>query len=283
MGQRNRYEDRVLRVIAYIHDHADTDLSLDTLADVACMSRFHWHRVFRAMTGETVAGAVRRIRLHKASLQLIATDDPVSSIADRFGYPNLASFTRAFTAEKGLSPSAFREKRKSARLELLKSRGSDNMYPVKIEKCPELTIAAVAHKGPYQGLSAAFEKVVRIFFSRGLLDQWAGMVALYHDDSDMVPETELRAHAGVILARPDGFPRDIDGLDIMPVAASRYAIVEHKGPYMTLHDAYQWFFGTWLPASDIELRDAPLVEFYVNNPRDVSPEDLRTDIRIPVV
>ena len=54
------YEDRLRRVIDYIYDHAGEDLSLDTLADVAAMSRFHWHRVFRAMTGETCAKAVRR-------------------------------------------------------------------------------------------------------------------------------------------------------------------------------------------------------------------------------
>jgi len=49
------YETRILRVLAYIHDNPTADLSLDRLADVAAMSRFHWHRVFRAMTGETCA------------------------------------------------------------------------------------------------------------------------------------------------------------------------------------------------------------------------------------
>ena len=48
----NSYEKRLLRVISYIHDNPAGDLSLDTLADVAAMSRFHWHRVFSAMMGE---------------------------------------------------------------------------------------------------------------------------------------------------------------------------------------------------------------------------------------
>ncbi|WP_419906864.1 AraC family transcriptional regulator [Hoeflea sp.] len=283
MDAKNGYEERILRVIAYIHDNADADLSLDTLADIACMSRFHWHRVFRAMTGETIAEAVRRIRLHKASLQLVTTDDPVHRIASRFGYPNLASFTRAFAAEKGVTPGAFRKRRETRRLQLIKSRGTDNMFPVKIKALPELTIAAVAHKGPYAQIGAAFEHVVRIFVGRHLLDQWAGMVSLYHDDPDTVPAGELKSHAGVVLARPGDFPRGIAGLEIMPVAAGGCAVLEHKGPYLTLPDAYRWFFGTWLPQSDVELRDSPLVEFYVNNPRDVAPDELRTDIRIPIL
>lgn len=56
------YEDRLMRVLRYIHDNPTADLSLDRLADVAALSRFHWHRVFHAMTGETCAQAVRRVR-----------------------------------------------------------------------------------------------------------------------------------------------------------------------------------------------------------------------------
>lgn len=67
-GKQAEYEVRLLRVLAHIHDHVDGDLSLDALADVACMSRFHWHRVFRAMTGETLADAVRRILATKVLL-----------------------------------------------------------------------------------------------------------------------------------------------------------------------------------------------------------------------
>ena len=72
------YEDRVLRVLAYIHDYPDGDLSLDALSEVAAMSRFHWHRVFRAITGETCAQAVRRIRLHRAASWLVMTEKPVA-------------------------------------------------------------------------------------------------------------------------------------------------------------------------------------------------------------
>ena len=51
----NVTENRMIRVLDHIHDNPAGDLSLDALADVAAMSRFHWHRVFRAITGETAA------------------------------------------------------------------------------------------------------------------------------------------------------------------------------------------------------------------------------------
>lgn len=82
-----QYEDRMLRVLEHIHANPAGDLSLDALADVAAMSRFHWHRVFHVMTGETCAQAVRRIRLYRAAEWLTGTDLPVAEIARRVGYP----------------------------------------------------------------------------------------------------------------------------------------------------------------------------------------------------
>ena len=77
----NANERRLLRVLDHIHDNPAGDLSLDALSDVAAMSRFHWHRVFRAMTGETLAQAVRRIRMQRASYLLAMTEDAQEGLA----------------------------------------------------------------------------------------------------------------------------------------------------------------------------------------------------------
>ena len=82
-------ERRILRVLDHIHDHPASDLSLDALADVAALSRFHWHRLFRAVTGETAAQAVRRIRLQKASVMLVQTALPVDQVARAVGCDSL--------------------------------------------------------------------------------------------------------------------------------------------------------------------------------------------------
>ena len=100
----NDTEKRMLRVLDYIHDNPAGDLSLDALADVAAMSRFHWHRVFRGITGETAAQAVRRMRMYRASVALVQEQTPLAQIARNVGYPNLASFTRAFTESFAMSP-----------------------------------------------------------------------------------------------------------------------------------------------------------------------------------
>lgn len=66
----NDYQARILRVLTHIQEHLDEPLDLEALAQVACFSSFHFHRVFAAMTGETIADHVRRLRLERAAMEL---------------------------------------------------------------------------------------------------------------------------------------------------------------------------------------------------------------------
>lgn len=278
---RQAYEARLMRVADYIYDNLDGDLSLDALAEVACMSRYHWHRVFRAMTGETLAEATRRIRLIRAANALIQTDAPLPEIAERHGYPNLASFSRAFTTAHGVSPGAFRERGVEVANQLRTHSGDDTMFPVIIEDLPPSRAAGILHVGPYPEVGRAFQKLGSLIASRNLFAHARGMIAVYHDAPDSKPDSEYRAHAALITE--ETFPTDIEELEYFDLVGGKHAIMQHKGPYATLGSAYEWLFGKWLPESGEEPRDAPPVEVYVNDPRTVPANEIRTDIRLPLI
>ncbi len=280
-GNYINYETRLLRVLDYIHGNLDGDLSLDTLAEVACMSPHHWHRVFRAMTGETLAEAIRRIRFVKAGNALVNEDAPLAQIAARFGYANLDSFSRTFRTIHGTSPDAFRKKGIQINNELRQASGDHTMYPVTIQDLTPSRAAGVLHVGPYAQISSAFHKLGGIIGARGLFPHIRGMIAIYHDAPDSKPEADLRSHAALIIA--DTCPQDIEGLEYFDLTGGKHAVMEHSGPYATLGSAYEWLYGKWLPESGEEPSDAPPIELYVNNPQDTPPDQLRTDIRLPLV
>lgn len=72
---KNTYIYRINQVIDYVRSHLDEELSLQTLASLATFSPFHFHRIFKALTGETVNDFVRRVRLETFdNLDLTATD-----------------------------------------------------------------------------------------------------------------------------------------------------------------------------------------------------------------
>jgi AraC family transcriptional regulator len=165
--------------------------------------------------------------------------------------------------------------------DLRSNSGAMTMYPVTIETLPPCRAAGVLHQGAYPELGKAFQKLGGILAARNLFAQVRGMFAVYHDAPGSKPDAELRSHAAVMIG--EDFPPSLDGLEYFDLVGGRHAVMAHKGPYATLGSAYEWLYGKWLPQSGEEPRDAPPIELYVNDPRTTPPDELRTDIRLPLV
>lgn len=106
---RQEYVARINRVLDHVDAHLGDDLTLDGLADVACFSRFHFHRIFSAMVGETVGDYLKRVRLQAAASRLSNNPrDPVTDIALACGFSSPSVFARAFRERYGTSASAWR-------------------------------------------------------------------------------------------------------------------------------------------------------------------------------
>jgi AraC family transcriptional regulator len=273
------YEKRILRVLDYIHANPAGDLSLDALADVAAMSRFHWHRVFHGMTGETLACAVRRIRLHRSACWLVQTEKPIAEIAAMAGFGNVQTYTRVFRQSYSHSPAAFRKLGELTSPYHPKSKGNPAMFQVEIKNSPARRVLAVPHRGPYMEISKAFEKLSAIVASRNLFPHARGMVGVYYDDPSAVKAADLRSHAGLVV--DPSLPK-VDGLEDVQLPGGRTAVLRFKGHYSGLPAAYDYLYGTWLPASGHEAGDSPVFEDYVNSPMDTAPENLLTDICLPL-
>lgn len=276
---RNSYEARLLRVVDYIHDHPAGDLSLDALSDVAALSRFHFHRVYRAMTGETAAQAVRRIRMYRASAALVQTGESFAVIAAQVGYPNLASFTRAFGETYGMSPAAFRKRGELRPFTPNRIPEIIMTLPVIIRTEPDRRLGAIGHKGAYHEIGRAFDKLVASMASHGLFAHAGKMIGVYYDDPASTALADLRSHAAFEITDDVPLPSPIETLKL---AGGRHAVMTHKGPYAGLPAAYDQLFSVWLPKSGEEPGNAPIFEVYLNSPMDTAPEELLTEICMPL-
>ncbi len=103
------YVAAIEEVVGYVQAHLDDDLTPRQLALVACFSEHHFHRIFRAVVGESVMDHVRRLRLERAAFQLKTSRVSVFSIALDAGYGAQEAFTRIFQAHFGLAPRTFRK------------------------------------------------------------------------------------------------------------------------------------------------------------------------------
>jgi AraC family transcriptional regulator len=273
------YQERLGRVTAYIHDHLDGELDLARLAEVAHLSPFHWHRIYHALHGETIAATVRRLRLHRGAGYLANTQLPVAQVARRCGYPNVQSFARAFRADYALSPSQYRTQGGHAlfRAGLTGPQGAG--YAVDIRHVPAINVAGIDHKGSYMLVGKAFETAYTRLAAQGQLRPDARWLAVYCDDPFSVPEKQLASRAGLSLEV---------GIEVHPplvlftLGGGTCAVLRHRGPYANMRAAYHWLYGTWLVQSGREAADFPVFEEYLNNPRDTEPAGLLTDIFLPL-
>lgn len=276
------YERRILRVLSHIHDNLDGDLSLDTLAKVACMSPFHWHRVFYGVTGETLANCIRRVRMDRATFLLLQTKQSVAEIATQCGYGNVQSFARSFQADYGLTPSKFRKSDIAYRASDRPKLSTPKVFDIEIRQQPEVRLVADSHKGDYTLLGRTISQLHARIALRELELQvdCAISAAVLHDDPFLVPEPELRSDIGFILAEETTLPDDFSEVRI---AASRCAVLHFTGPYVGLFEAYQYLYGQWVPNNGVELSDAPIYTMILDDPREVSPNELRSDICLPLI
>ena len=263
------YGGRLERVLAYLADNLDRELDLDRLADVACFSPFHFHRIFHALQGETVAESVRRMRLHRAAIELIEKETPIARIAARAGYGSQAAFTRAFRSAYGAPPAADRAGAPAAFAHA----------DVAVRDEDAIELVALRLEGDYERIGGTFERLNALATARGWVDGATRYFGVYYHDPAGTAAEDLRSDA--CLTAPPGFAGEGD-LRPLTLAGGRHAVLLHVGPYAELHRAYTWLYREWLPASGAVPADRPCVEEYLNNPRQVPPSELRTEIWLPL-
>ncbi|MDX3905849.1 MAG: AraC family transcriptional regulator [Pigmentiphaga sp.] len=273
---RNHYERRLEPVLAWLAAHPDEDADLYRLAELACLSPYHFHRVYRAMVGETVAATVQRVRLLRASAELQAGSRSLDQVARRAGYGSTAAFSRAFGTAFGMPPGRYREDRSR---EVIHRTKELTMHTVKIESFPGLSLAALPHVGDYLQVGATFDRLFMLAANRGLLRGQQRCFGVYYDDPKQVQLQELRADAGIEVSAAAALADPLHRVDLR---AGRCAVLEHIGPYSELETAYEWLFGGWLPRSGEQPADFPVFEEYLDDPKSTPPSDLRTRIYLPL-
>jgi len=273
------YEKRFGLVTRYIYDHLDEKLDLNKLADIACLSPYHWHRIYHAVYGETIATTVKRLRLHQAAGYLANTSMTIPEIASKTGYENLQSFTRIFKSVYDMPPAQYRKQGSHTHFQNQLLDEDSVMHEINIKHIEKQHAVTVEHIGSYMQIGKAFDSLYSQLGARNLIQANMRAIGLYYDDPSVVAEEQLHSRAGVIVGGNVEVELPLEQTEIVP---GRYAVLRHTGPYATMQAAYEWLYGHWLVNSSEEPANVPVFEEYLNNPRDTAPADLITDIYLPL-
>jgi AraC family transcriptional regulator len=281
---------RIGQARAFMRAHAAEPLTLARVAGEVCVSPFHFARLFRALTGETVFHYVTRVRLQAAMRMLIdAPHRPVTDIAAAVGYDAASSFNKVFRKSLGTSPTAFRALSGVARATLVARLEDPDMSPragLDLDTRPEFRertarrFLFVRRRGRCdEEAPRAWAELHRLVPRMHLLGDRIECVGASYDEDGAVAEHVHRYEAGVVV---DGAVQAPAGLMSGTLPGGRYAVFRYRGAYANIGRAFDTLFRGWVVETGATFRSAPCLEIYLNDPRTVPTAELVTELCLPV-
>ena len=218
---QEEYIKRINKVLSYIDENLDSDLSLEAISGIACYSPFHLHRLFKAITNETLNVYVVRKRIERTAMMLVHNKEyTITEIADKYGFANDSTFSRTFKKIYGQSPTEFRKSNrgnfskirkvdsKNGQVDFISEEYVCNINNLKnwikvnakieIKEMPEKYLAYVTQIG-VNGIEEAFQRIIHWALSKNLLSKDNTHVCrLFHDSFKVTDADKVRMSIGII-------------------------------------------------------------------------------------
>ncbi len=295
------YKNRINRVFRFIDENLESDLSLKVVAEIAFFSPFHFHRVFKFVTGETLNEYVTRRRIEKSALDLLHKNITTTEIAHKYGFSDNSSYSRTFKKYYGLSPTGFKKENpnRHSKIRQLKSKnGQASPDPEKYiciinnlkkwiamnakieikEMTPKLNLAGVTHIG-VKGIENAFEKLTRWAIPKGLLnDSEAKMGRVFFDSFKITAPDKVRMSIFLTTAEPIKSEGEISNLTIN---AGRCIVGRFEIAPIEFEKSWTSLF-IWMNENGYKKSKENPFEIYHNDYREHPEHKFIVDLHIPI-
>ncbi len=274
------YQKQLNKVIEFIGKHLDENLTLDQLSDIACFSKYHFHRLFTAYTGLSLQQYIRWLRLKRAAHQLIVNkDQSIITIAIDAGFESHEAFSRAFKQTCGLSPSEFRQESSWQAWEQppYQLPLQENMtMNVTIKNLDARRLAVLEHRGDPKLMGDSVNKLINWAKAQPInLKPKAGEAfGFAYNDPKLIPAADFRFDLAITI--PEQLTLKGEVIE-KRLPAGRYAIAMHKGSRDNIGNTVYPLYRDWLPNSGEELADLPCIFCYYNFDHEVAETELLTE------
>lgn len=317
----DRYHDRVNRVLDYIAEHLDGQLSLARLSAVSGYSPFHFHRIFQAVTGETLNSHVRRVRLEKAARLMKASPRKrITDIAIESGFAGTAEFSRAFKKHFDRTASSWDRRSPLEKSKICKAPEGLSFYPLEELESWKSTgniRVQLSQSGAFRYVYArVFEPYgnTRLVDTYHALSSWLAnrgtdtrevvFIGMSLDDPSITPSKNCRYDLGIAFpAEGNGLLREIvrarggkardgrlpgrsecarNGFSMRDLDSQEVAAIHCTGDLGHVDRAWHYLYRIWLPAAAFEPADLPAMEVFVRLPEEIGWQTFDLQACIPV-
>jgi AraC family transcriptional regulator len=285
------YRLRMVRVLTHIDEHAGSALTLESLAEVAAFSKFHFHRQFSALFGVSVHHYVHLVRMKRAADRLAyRQSDKVTDIGLDAGFEAPEAFSRSFKLLLGVSPSAFRKKpdwrawqKAFSPFHQIRSKHVKSHFTadqVKIVTIPTIPMAYMEHLGDPSLVGSTIQRFIAWRKTHHLHPSRHATYNIFHTDPLTTPASEGRLD--VCVATGATYHDEVQDIKVGQIAGGRCAVLRLVGNSHDLEPGFTFLYRTWLPDSGEEMRDFPPFCERVSFFPDVPEAQAITDLYLPL-
>lgn len=275
---------RVHAVMDHVRANAGADLSLEALAKVANTSQYHFHRMFRGVTGETLTQFVQRTRLERAAYLMKASPDrSLASIAHEVGFSEQSDFSRVFRSHYGIAPSHWDRRCRihpvglaNFKSELAKVKSDGPPPTVNLVERPARRLAYVRVRAPFVGpaMHAGYGRLTSWLTTSAVDWRSRELVGLSWDNYETTPIDLVNYDLGFTV--PDDLQADGEfGIHVLP--AMKSAEVHCVGPLSRIAVAWDHLYDGWLPSSVFEPDAFPGLKRFRQRPDELGWETYDLD------
>jgi len=259
---------RINQAVDYILTHLEGPLDVDTIASIACLSRYHFHRVFLSITGLTPAEYIEYARMSAIVHALQNTQQTVTTIASNVGFQSGSALAKAMRRRYGLAPSNVRNALAACPYEnsvpldiraFRRPKHHTRLVP-RIEQVPQQSVLCATEFGMENnhGMAAhirAIERVRQEIEHLNMVNEITAQVLLIPDAPKGPNDPSFRTIAGYVLTNIPSRPLVDRGVQIETIGGGRHAIFTHNAPSSTVWQSWFAIHHDWLPAVDFRLRN----------------------------
>lgn len=252
--------------LSYIYKHIDTNISLDELAKLNSISKYHFHRIFKEETQENVFERITSIRLQKAANLLISNSlSTISEIANLCGYSSHSLFIKAFKKRFDLTPTQWKKGEYinySKKYLSLEEQINDDFLKIEplIKVGLKKTCAYIRHKGYDKSVKKTWERLMAYAYEENLNS--ALQIGIFHDSPIITAYEKCQYIAA--LEVPSSFI-STNSISKLEIDESLCAVFSYKGVFGDVTKLMVYIYNFWLPKSGYEAKTLPPYAIYHKN------------------
>lgn len=291
------YRNRLDRVFQFIDENLESKLSLSVVSKEAFFSPYHFHRIFKLLTRETLNEYITRRKIEKSVLDIIHKELSISEVSHIYGFSDNSSYSKAFKKYYGISPTEFKGQNpnKFSKIKQLNSKIGQE-YPdideyvciiknlkkwitmntnIEVKQLPKQNYVYITCIGPHE-LPSAFQKLIGWAIPNGLMTKEAKLMTVYQDSLKVTEEEKARFRACFQIEN-----KVESEFESASIPSGKYVVGRFEIILDDFEKAWTGLY-VWMDENEHKRADGESFEIYYNNFNEHPEKKVIVDFHIPI-